>query len=172
MYFSVWIVRDSSDTPCESAMLSQRFCTTTIIRMIHLSVTYMLIQSKMSNVQKYQHCGVFPKCFQWIQWQKYLSLKGLEPATSYVRDQDATTSQARHRSQTGFLNWSQIMLQWFIRFPEFAEFMDFSESFAPFRKNPIANFVFYGKTRMYFFKVSIPVWMLSLDMNTALPLYK
>ena len=29
--------------------------------------------------------------------KKYLSLKGLEPATSYVRDQNATTLPARHR---------------------------------------------------------------------------
>ena len=28
--------------------------------------------------------------------KKYLSLKGLEPGTSCVRDQDATIAQARH----------------------------------------------------------------------------
>ena len=27
------------------------------------------------------------------------------------------------------------MLQWFIRFPEFAEITEFNESYAPFRKN-------------------------------------
>ena len=37
---------------------------------------------------------VFPKYFQWIQWQKYFSLKEIQPATSYVRDQDATTAPA------------------------------------------------------------------------------
>ena len=43
--------------------------------------------------------GVFPKCFYWIQqiqWQKYLSWKGLKPAISCLRDQDATTVSARH----------------------------------------------------------------------------
>ena len=29
------------------------------------------------------------------------------------------------------------MLQWFIRFPEFAEFTEFKESSVPFRKNSI-----------------------------------
>ena len=38
----------------------------------------------------------FSKWFHWIQWQKYMPLKGLEPATSCVRDQDATTVPARY----------------------------------------------------------------------------
>ena len=48
------------------------------------------------------------------------------PATSCVRGvrgQDATTVPARHMWQTGSLNWAQFMLQWFIRFPEFSEFL-------------------------------------------------
>ena len=48
------------------------------------------------------HIGVFPKCFHWIQWQNYLSLKGLKPATSCVRDQGATTTPARHMWKTEF----------------------------------------------------------------------
>ena len=40
--------------------------------------------------------GVFPKCFDRIQKKKYLSLKGLEPASSCVRDKDATTAPARY----------------------------------------------------------------------------
>ena len=61
---------------------------------------------------------------RWIQWQKIfvIRVKGLEPATSCVRDQDATTLPARHMWETAFLNWTQFKLQWFIRFPEFAEF--------------------------------------------------
>ena len=47
------------------------------------------------------------------------------PATSCVRDQDATTVPARHMWETGSLNWVLFMLQWFIRFPEFAEFSEF-----------------------------------------------
>ena len=54
-----------------------------------------------------------------------ITLKGLEPATSCVRDQDATTAPARHMCETGSLNWPQFKLQWFIRFPEFAEFSEF-----------------------------------------------
>ena len=70
---------------------------------------------------------VFPKCFHWIRWFQPLKMfvfavKGFEPAISCVRDQDATTTPARHIQETGFLNWPQSMLQWFIRFPEFAEF--------------------------------------------------
>ena len=45
------------------------------------------------------------------------------PATSCVRDQDATTAPARYMWETGSLNWAQFILQWFIRFPEFSEFL-------------------------------------------------
>ena len=34
------------------------------------------------------------------------------PATSCVRDQDATTASARHMWETGSLNQAQFMLQW------------------------------------------------------------
>ena len=44
-------------------------------------------------------------------------------AASCVRDQDATTVPARHVWETGSLNYAQFMLQWFIRFPEFSEFL-------------------------------------------------
>ena len=60
----------------------------------------------------------FPECFhliQWIQKQKYQSLKGLEPTTFCVRDQDATTAPARQIWETGSLNWAQFLLRWFIR---------------------------------------------------------
>ena len=53
-----------------------------------------------------------------------ITVKGIEPAISCVRDQDATTVLARHRRQTGSLNWLQFMLQWFIRFPGIAEFRE------------------------------------------------
>ena len=62
---------------------------------------------------------IFPKCFhwiRWIQWQKYLSLRGLQPATSCVRVQDTTTVSARHMWEIGSLNWTRFMLQWFISF--------------------------------------------------------
>ena len=69
---------------------------------------------------------VFPKCFHWIQliqWQKYLSLKEFEPATSCIWDQGAITAPARHMCDTGSLNWFQFVFQWLIRFPEFTEFL-------------------------------------------------
>ena len=47
------------------------------------------------------------------------------PATSCAREQDATTAPARHMWETGSLNWAQFILQWFISFPEFAEFSEF-----------------------------------------------
>ena len=53
--------------------------------------------------------------------KKYLSLKGFKPVTFSVRDLDATREPARQRWLTGFLNWLQFMLQWFIRFLEFNE---------------------------------------------------
>ena len=54
-----------------------------------------------------------------------ITVKELEPATSSVRDQHATSVPARHMWETGSLNCAQFMLQWFIRFPEFAEFGEF-----------------------------------------------
>ena len=74
---------------------------------------------------------VCPKCFHWIRWSQWQNICHYSkrawtwnPATSCVRDQDATTAQARHMWETGSLNWAQFMLQWFLRFPEFAEFSE------------------------------------------------
>ena len=47
------------------------------------------------------------------------------PSTSRVRDQDATTVPAWHLWETRSFNWAQFMLQWFIRYPEFAELSEF-----------------------------------------------
>ena len=55
-----------------------------------------------------------------------ITVKGLEPAISCVRDQDATSKTHVRERKT------QFMLQLFTRFPKFDEF---NESFAPFRKN-------------------------------------
>ena len=68
-----------------------------------------------------------------------ITVKGLEPATSCVRDQDATTVLARHIWETGSLNWAQFMLQWFISLPGLTEFSDCS---APFRKNSNVSSVY------------------------------
>ena len=70
----------------------------------------------------------------WQKWQNsqkclteknLITVKGLKSATSCVRGQDASTVPARHISEARSLNWLQFMLQWFIRFPEFAEFTAF-----------------------------------------------
>ena len=49
-----------------------------------------------------------------------ITVKGLKPATW---DQNAPTAPATHMWETGSLNWAQFMFQWFIRFPEFTEFL-------------------------------------------------
>ena len=53
---------------------------------------------------------------------------------SSLRDHDATTAPSRHVWETGSWNWLQFMLQWFIRFSEFAEFTEFK---LHFRKTPM-----------------------------------
>ena len=55
----------------------------------------------------------------------FITIKGLEPVTTYIRVQDATTVPVRHMWETGSSNWLQFqfMLQWFIRFPKFTEFL-------------------------------------------------
>ena len=68
-----------------------------------------------------------------------ITIKWLEPATSCVRDQDATTVSARHMWETGSLNWVQFMLRWLIRFPEFTESTELNGSYTPFKKNTISK---------------------------------
>ena len=51
-------------------------------------------------------------------------IKRFKLAASPVGDQNAA-SVPRRRWETGTLNWPQFMLQWFIRFPKFAEFTEF-----------------------------------------------
>ena len=71
----------------------------------------------------HRNTGVFP-----------LLSKGLEPATSCAKDQDATTAPARRNMwETESLNWALFMLQWFIRFTEFNEIS------APFRKTILSR---------------------------------
>ena len=77
--------------------------------------------------------NVFTEFDEFID-KSYLSLKGLEPAISCVRNQDVATVPSIHMWGTGSLNWAQIMLQWFIRFSEFVEITGFNERSAPFRK--------------------------------------
>ena len=63
---------------------------------------------------------------------KIFALKGLKPATSCVRDQNATTGPARHVRDRIF-KLIPIHASVIIRSPEFTELND--ESFAPSIKN-------------------------------------
>ena len=47
-----------------------------------------------------------PKWIEFSDWN-YFSSEGFGPATPCIRDKDATTTQTRHRWETGFLNWLQ-----------------------------------------------------------------
>ena len=67
-----------------------------------------------------EYIWVFAKFFHYSK-----RARTCHPATSCVRDQNATTVPARHMWKTWSLNWAQFMLQWFIRFPKFAEFSEF-----------------------------------------------
>ena len=92
-----------------------------------------------SSYQSSYHCG-FPKCFSESNKTFVITVKGLKPATSCVRNQDVTTMPTRHTWETGSLNWAQLMLQWFIRFSEFAEITEFNESSTAFSGNSIHIF--------------------------------
>ena len=67
-----------------------------------------------------------------------MSLKGLEPAISCVRDQDASTTQARHMWETESLNGPQIYACVIYQIPWIREITEFNESYAPFKKTPIS----------------------------------
>ena len=78
-------------------------------------------------------------------------------ATSCVIPWDATTAPARHMLYTGSLNWAQIILHWFIRFPEFAEFSEFLFHLG---KTPMARFLFVLQPQVFSLTVvlySVPV---------------
>ena len=63
----------------------------------------------------------------------------LNSANSVKAFRENSNVPQRHSKQRRSLNWTQFMLQWFLRF---SEFTDFSESFAPFRENPIVIALF------------------------------
>ena len=51
----------------------------------------------------------------------------LELTISCVKDRDSTTVPQRHSQQRRWLKWSLFMLQWFLRFSEFAGFTELKE---------------------------------------------
>ena len=79
-------------------------------------------------------------------------------STSCVRDQNATTAPARHIWDTGSLNWTLFMLQWFIKFPEFTEF---SESSALLGKTPMCR-IYYRTKFIRTLKVYIDIEIYAL----------
>ena len=79
-----------------------------------------------------RYCGLsnvrvphFGHIYNGLKCTCYLRAQTCHPATSCIRDQDATTAPATHMWERGSLNWVQFMLQWLIRFLEFAEFSEF-----------------------------------------------
>ena len=55
---------------------------------------------------------------------KYLLQKGaFKLAIFCVRNRHVITAPGRHRQQRGPLNWANFMLHWFMRNPEFTEFL-------------------------------------------------
>ena len=108
----------------------------------HISSTWMqhvllqlvnILTSQQLNFSQLR-LSKFVKFVEFSEKIFVITVQGLEPAISCVRDQDATSVSARHIWETGSLNWTQFMFQWFIRFPEFAEFAEFNETSAQFRK--------------------------------------
>ena len=69
--------------------------------------------------------NVFTEFSKFSDRKHYILKRLFKHATSCVRDQDAITAPARHGWERGFLNLTQFMLQWFIRFSELAEFTEF-----------------------------------------------
>ena len=89
-------------------------------------------------------------------FDKILYKRLFEPAISCVRDQDATTAPARHT-----LNWLQFMLQWFVRFPNIAEFIHFPFHFG---KSPYEQ-ILLKKTRMHFSRMCTTLFNGRLSCN-------
>ena len=108
---------------------------TKYMTVLHVTRAHLVLRGVCLHLKQNQFNRVFPKCFHWICWIFVITVKELEPATSCIRDQDVATAPARHMWKTGSLNWAQFMLQWFIRFLEFAQLSEFNESSVPFRKN-------------------------------------
>ena len=87
----------------------------------------------------------FLKCFSELSEKIFvIRLKWLEPATFCIRDKDATTTPARHIWEKGSLNWTQFMLQWLVRIPEFDEFTEFNKSSALLRKKNSTITVYFN----------------------------
>ena len=68
-------------------------------------------------------------------------------------DQDATTTSARRLWERGSLNGAQFMLQWFVQFPEFAEFTEF-----PFNLGKTLFFVTIHLTFQIIFMTTNILW--------------
>ena len=107
-----WVVQTWTETQTDTQTDTQTHRQTCLKLLL---ITYPHTQMVITRSVPMETNGVFPK--RRIQWQKLFFvryIKGLEPAASCVRDQDATTAPARHMWETGSLTWAQFMLHWFI----------------------------------------------------------
>ena len=93
-----------------------------------------------------------------------VSKKGFKLAASSLREQIVTIVPARHRLETGSLNLPLFMLQWFIRFLEFAEFTEFLSNFG---ENSIlwCSFVYFSLEFSSLFHTHDYVHNLSISRN-------
>ena len=99
----------------------ERYCTDKITyrRSISDKVNYKF--TFVSDIIEF-----FQNVFNSVTKIFFVNVKTLfEPGTSVARDRSVTTEPLIHRQQRRFLNWYESMLQWFIRFPELAEFTEF-----------------------------------------------
>ena len=90
------------------------------------SKVYGLIHSTCYH---HRNMWVSPKCFHRIHsiTKNILNKKSIRTwSTLWERERAGfTTETERHLYQRGSSNWPQFMLQWFVRFPEFAQFTEF-----------------------------------------------
>ena len=114
---------------CDVKLLS-RICCLKLLFSFSLPRMKSAIKSSTRRLFTFFHRdhnnGVFPKCFSLNSVNSVTKIFVIEKAqTCHIlkRDQDATTESVWHMWVTGSLNWVQFMLHWFIRFPEFAEFL-------------------------------------------------
>ena len=77
-----------------------------------------------------------------------------------------TTETERHMYQRGSSNWPQFMLQWFMRFPEFAQFPEF-----PFQSGKL-HYTFHNQSWAVYKNSAFSGWIQDVLLsNTDCPLW-
>ena len=104
-----------------------------------MNYTCYTSQNHQSNWRKLQQQIIYPPLFLDLEHcilidNIWIFSKGFQKNICNEKGfEDATTVPIRQRWEKGSFNWPHFMLQWFIRFPELAEFMEFPFHF---RQNP------------------------------------